>query len=93
MLMMGCEIKSVTSNKTAHEVIKLYTILKILLQIKFLRQTLFALFSTVIKCWIARSGVTFLRLPPNLRHEGKHLAVRAWVSVEDLSPIHGNTRN
>lgn len=48
MLMMGCEIKSVTSNKTAHEVIKLLTILKILLQIKFLRQTLFALFSTVI---------------------------------------------
>lgn len=38
MLMMGCEIKSVTSNKTAHEVIKF----------KFLRQTLFALFSTVI---------------------------------------------
>lgn len=48
MLMMGCEIKSVTSNKTAHEVNKLWTILKIVLQIKFLCQTVFALFSTVI---------------------------------------------
>lgn len=43
--------------------------------------------------WGHQISVTFLRLPRNLRHEGKRLAVRAWVSVEDLSPIHSNTRN